>query len=150
MNDFNDPEAQNFRITDRNEEIDVKVVHEFLRNSYWAKDIPMEVVERSIQHSLCFSIFEGKSQIGFARVISDRATFAYLADVFILENYRGLGLSKRLMRRVIDHHELQGLRRWILATRDAHGLYEQFGFKPLEFPDRIMEVVDKDIYSAKL
>lgn len=129
--------------------LNVDVIYGFLSTSYWSKDIPRSVVEKSIRHSLCFGIYEKGIQIGFARVISDYATFAYLADVFVLDSHRGKGLSKWLMTCIQSHPELQNLRRWMLATRDAHGLYEQFGFNVTEKPDRLMEIVDMDIYSKK-
>jgi N-acetylglutamate synthase-like GNAT family acetyltransferase len=134
--------------------LDIKVIHDFLSNSYWAKDIPVEIVKCSIENSLCFGVYhndpEGASrQIGFARVISDFASFGYLADVFVVEEYRGKGISKKLMQQIMAHPQLQGLRRFCLATRDAHKLYEQFGFKELAHPDRLMEIVVQNIYSAK-
>src|SRR5262249_28232284 len=129
--------------------IDVRTVHQFLTKSYWAKGIPVETVQRSIAHSLCFAIYHQSQQIGFARVVSDRATFAYLADVFILEPYRGRGLSKWLMECIVGHSELQGLRRWILATRDAQSLYRQYGFTELKAPERWMELHRPDVYAAK-
>lgn len=122
------------------------MVHAFLTRSYWAKGIPVDVVRRCVDHSLCFSVFDSASQIGFARIISDCATFAYLADVFILDSYRGHGLSKWLMECIMHHPDLQGLRRWMLATRDAHGLYARFDFKPLAYPERMMEMVHENIY----
>jgi len=132
--------------------VDLKVVHGFLTNSYWAKGIPLETVQRSLQNSLCFGIYLQQNQgsgsdtrqVGFARVITDHATFAYLADVFVLDEFRGRGLSKWLMECIVKHPELQGLRRWCLVTRDAHGLYEQFGFKALPAPERWMERNDND------
>ena len=126
--------------------IDLATVHGFLTNSYWAKGIPAETVQRSIQNSFCFGVYREKQQVGFARIITDGATFAYLADVFILEPYRGRGLSKWLMECIMAHPELQGLRRWVLATRDAHKLYAQFGFAALKVPDRMMEILDPDVY----
>ena len=132
--------------TDR-ERMDVKAIHEFLSNSYWARDIPLAVVERAIQHSLCFGVFEGDEQVGFSRVITDYATYAYLGDVFILESHQGRGLAKWLMEIVMAHPELQGLRRWNLATRDAHSLYARHGFQPLRNPGSYMEVTDMDIYT---
>jgi GNAT superfamily N-acetyltransferase len=126
--------------------IDLGTVHEFLTNSYWARGIPLETVQRSIENSLCFGIYHGDRQIGFARVITDRATFAYLADVFVLPDYRGRGLSKWLMECIIAHPDLQGLRRWMLATQDAHGLYAQYGFSPLKAPERWMEIHRADVY----
>ena len=127
--------------------LDLAVVHGFLAASYWARGIPLAVVERSIRHSLCFGLYEGPAQIGFARVITVRATFAYLADVFVLDSHRGRGLSKVLMDAVVAHPELQGLRRWILLTRDAHTLYEKIGFTALAAPDRWMERWTPDLYA---
>ena len=124
--------------TDRSR-IDYEVIHGFLKTSYWAAKRPMETIRRSVEHSLPFGVYAGGRMIGFARVITDFGTFAYVADVFILEEFRGRGLSKRLMQAMLDHSELQGMRRWLLATLDAHGLYSQFGFKPLEEPFRWME-----------
>jgi GNAT superfamily N-acetyltransferase len=129
--------------------LDVPLIHEFLTASYWSPGIPIDVVERGIRHSLCFGVYRQREQVGFARVITDQATFAYLADVFILESHRGRGLSKRLMTAICDHPALQGLRRFMLATRDAHGLYEQFGFTPLANPSRIMERFRPDVYAAR-
>lgn len=132
--------------TDRSR-LDLDMIHGFLTNCYWAKGIPREVVARSIEHALCFGIYDDKgAQIGFARVISDFATIAYLGDVFVLEAHRGRGLSKWLMECIMQHPALQGLRRWILLTRDAHGLYSQFGFMPLKAPDRYMELHRPDVY----
>lgn len=133
--------------TDR-ERLILDVIHGFLTNSYWAKNIPREVVARSIEHSLCFGIYEGGTQIGFARVVSDFATVAYLGDVFVLESHRGRGLSKWLMECVMQHPALQNLRRWILLTRDAHGLYSQFGFTPVPAPERYMELHRADVYET--
>ena len=118
----------------------------FLRNSYWAEGIPIETVERSIKGSICFSVIYFNHQVGFARVITDTATFAYLADVFIDENFRGRGLSKWLMEVIINHPDLQGFRRFMLATRDAHGLYSQFGFTPLTNTDRWMHIHKPGVY----
>ena len=128
--------------------LDLAVVHGFLAESYWAKGIPLETVRRSIRNSLCFGLYEAENQIGFARVVSDRATFAYLADVFVLESHRGRGLGKLLMGAVVAHPDLQGLRRWMLATRDAHGLYAQYGFTPLPVPERFMQLHDPDVYAG--
>jgi len=128
--------------------LDIDMIHEFLTNSYWAEGIPRNVVARSIANSLCFGVFDGPQQVGFARVISDYATFAYLGDVFILEGHRGRGLANFLMQCIKQHPELQGLRRWTLATRDAHGLYAHFGFTPLSRPDRFMEIHHPDVYGA--
>lgn len=128
--------------------IDLKIVHHFLTNSYWAKGIPLETVQLSIENSICFGLYFAQEQIGFARVVTDRATFAYLADVFILEAYRGRGLSKWLMDCIVAHPDLQGLRRWMLATRDAHKLYAQYGFTPIQKPDRWMERHNPDVYQT--
>ena len=116
------------------------VIHAYLTRSYWSPGIPKEVVERAIANSLCFGIYLGAAQVGFARVVTDKATFAYLADVYVLEEHRGQGLSKRLVETIQSHAELQGLRRFLLATRDAHRLYAQFGFRPLAAPERMMEL----------
>jgi len=143
-------QVDGFMISDDKTKLQPDVIHHFLRNSYWAKDIPLEVVKRSIENSVCFGVYSGNKQVGFARVVSDLATFAYLADVFILEEYRGKGLSKRLMEYIMEYPQLQGLRRWMLATRDAHGLYVQYDFKPLAIPDRWMEKQVEDIYQKKI
>jgi len=119
--------------------LDLTTIHRFLSGSYWAKGIPREVVERSVRHSICFGAFEGDRQVGFARVISDRATFAYVADVFVLDGHRGRGIGKRIMACMTSHPELQNLRLWSLFTRDAHGLYRQHGFREARYPDRLME-----------
>ena len=138
-----------FLISTERARLDLDVIHGFLTNCYWAKGIPREIVTRSIEHSLCFGIYDGRgAQVGFARVISDFATFAYLGDVFVLEPYRGRGLSKWLMQCIMQHPALQGLRRWILLTRDSHGLYSQFGFTPLRAPERYMELHRSDVYEG--
>ncbi len=125
---------------------DVDMIHRFLTCCYWAEDIPRGIVRRSIENAVCFGVFDGDNQVGFARVITDRATYAYIGDVFILEPHRGRGLSKLLMRTIMAHPELQGLRRWSLVTNDAHGLYQQFGFTPLARPQRYMEIVNPAVY----
>lgn len=126
--------------------LDLNVIHGFLTRSYWSPGIPRETVERAIQNSMPFGLYLGAAQIGFARVITDFSSFGYLADVFILEEHRGKGLSKWMMETLFSHPELQGFRRWMLATRDAHGLYRQVGFTPLAAPERFMEKWDPDIY----
>ena len=126
--------------------IDKEIVYGFLAQSYWAKGIPRDVFERAIANSLCFSAFDGEAQVGFARVATDRATFAYLADVFVLPAHRGRGLSKLLMETIVAHPDLQGLRRWVLITRDAHGLYARYGFTPLAKVDGYMERWDPEVY----
>ena len=128
--------------------LDVAVIHGFLTMSYWAAGVPMDVVKRSIEHSLAFGVFKEDQQVGFARVITDYATFAYLGDVFILEPYRGRGLSKWLMEVIVGHPDLQGLRRWVLLTRDAHGLYGQVGFTEPSHPERYMERHFPDVYKG--
>jgi GNAT superfamily N-acetyltransferase len=127
--------------------MDVALIHRYLsEESYWAKGIPRELVERSIANSLCFGAFDGEAQVGFARVITDYATFGYLADVFVVESHRGRGIAKELMRAVMEHPELRVLRRWHLVTRDAHGLYAQFGFVPLDAPERHMARTLRNAY----
>lgn len=125
---------------------DVAVIHGYLTSSYWAKGIPLDTVKRSLQGALCFALLHQGRQVGFARVITDSATIAYLGDVFVLPECRGQGLSKWLMECVLAHPQLQGLRRWILATADAHGLYEKYGFTALKSPDRFMEKHDAGVY----
>ena len=137
----------NFTISTDKSRLNLEYIHQYLCNrSYWAENIPIDVVEKSIQGSICFGIYVDETQIGFARVITDTACFAYLADVFVDEQYRGRGLSKWLMEVIMSHPDLQGLRRFILATRDAHGLYQQFGFSLLSFPERWMHIHNPDVY----
>ena len=119
--------------------LDLDVIHDFLAQSYWAAGIRREVVERSIRHSICFGAFDGERQVGFARVISDRATYAYVADVFVLPSHRGRGIGKGLMACIAAHPDLQRLRLWTLFTRDAHGLYRQYGFGEPRHAERLME-----------
>ncbi len=138
-----------FVISTDPERLSLDVVYGFLTNCYWAKGIPREVVAQSIQSSLCFGVYDGNgAQVGFARVISDFATIAYIGDVFVLETHRGHGLGKWLMQCIMQHPRLQNLRRWILTTRDAHGLYSQVGFTPVKFPERFMELHNPDVYEA--
>jgi GNAT superfamily N-acetyltransferase len=142
---------ENFTVTCDPAKIDMGVVSDFLTSSYWATGISEETVARSLENSLCFALLDGDQQVGFARVISDRATIAYLGDLFVLPEHRGRGLAKWLMECIFSHSDLQGLRRWILATRDAHDLYRHFGFTPLANPDVFMELVNPDVYvSTKL
>jgi GNAT superfamily N-acetyltransferase len=127
--------------------LDLDVIHKFLTNCYWARGVPREVVARSMERALCFGIYDGRgAQLGFARVISDFATIAYVGDVFVLESHRGGGLGKWLMECIVQHPALQNLRRWILTTRDAHGLYAQVGFTPVKSPERYMERHDPNVY----
>jgi N-acetylglutamate synthase-like GNAT family acetyltransferase len=128
--------------------IDLDVVYLFLSKSYWAKGIPRETVARSIRNSLCFGVYKRGKQVGFARVISDYATYAYIGDVFVVEAYRGEGVGQRLMKWIMEHPNLQGLRRWSLVTRDAHGLYSRFGFTPLKSPERHMEIHNANVYNS--
>lgn len=128
--------------------IDVDTVWGWLRVTYWAAGIPRETVARAIRHSIPFGLFDGSRPIGFARVVTDRATFAYVADVFVEEAARGRGLAAWLMQAIRAHPELQGLRRWMLATRDAHGLYAKTGFVPMAHPDWFMEIHRPDMYRS--
>lgn len=121
--------------------LDMAAVHAYLTRSYWSPGIAFERVQRAAANSLCFGLFHGAEQVGFARVVTDKTTFAYLADVYVLEAHRGQGLSKWLVQTILAHPELQGLRRFLLATADAHGLYAQFGFQPLAKPERMMQIV---------
>ena len=139
-----------FIVTDRREDLDIETIHNFLRESYWAKGIPRPIVEKAVNNSLCFGLYHNSKQVGFGRAVSDHATFAYLTDVFVVPAYRGRGLGKWLVSCIIGHSELQGLRRWMLATLDAHKLYEQNGFIPLRKPEWFMEINDPDIYQREV
>jgi GNAT superfamily N-acetyltransferase len=130
------------------ERLDLDVIHGFLTECYWAKGIPRDVVARSIENSLCFGVYTRGNQVGFARVISDFATYAYIGDVFVLEPFRGRGLGKWLMGCIMKHPRLQGLRRWSLCTHDAHDLYAQFGFMPPRWPEIYMEIYRADVYRS--
>ncbi len=127
---------------------DVTAIHAFLTQSYWSPGVPRSTIERAIANSLCFGAFWQGQQVGFARMVTDKATFAYLCDVYVLEAHRGQGLAQELMNHIVRHPDLQGLRRMMLATRDAHGLYAKYGFKPLAAPDLMMEVHRPNVYSA--
>ncbi len=135
-----------FTVTTDRARLDRDVILRFLSSSYWAENIPRDIVDKSIDHSLCFGLLEENRQIGFARVVTDGATFAFLADVFVLPQHRGAGLGKWLIECVRSHPDVQGLRRWLLGTRDAHGLYQQFGFTPLRRPEIFMEIFNPDVY----
>jgi GNAT superfamily N-acetyltransferase len=126
--------------------LDVKAIHAFLAGTYWSPGIPRATVQRAIENSVCVGTYMDGQQIGFARMVTDKATFAYLADVYVLEEHRGKGLSKRMMEGLLQLQELQGLRRMMLATRDAHALYEKFGFKALATPARFMELHNPNAY----
>jgi GNAT superfamily N-acetyltransferase len=135
-----------YTISTDKERLNVSLIHNFLSNSaYWAKGRSLEVVKRAIQNSLNFGVYKDGEQIGFARVVTDYATFAWLADVFILDDYRGHGLSKWLIEVIVSHQQLQGFRRWVLATRDAHELYRRFRFAGLKEPARWMERFDSNV-----
>lgn len=146
MNIVREHTHQGFLFSTDKSKLNLTYIHQFLTNSYWAKGIPIDLVGQSIKNALCFGIYEDNKQIGFARVITDYTTFAYLADVFVDEAYRGRDLSKTLMTFILSFEEFRMLRRFILATRDAHGLYAQFGFTPLKAPDRFMELHQPDVY----
>jgi len=137
-----------FIIDTERSRLDISFIHQYLSRSYWAEGISSEIIKKAIDGSICFGMYHAEKQIGFARIITDAATFAYLADVFIDENYRGRGLSKWLMKVIMEHESVQGLRRFMLATRDAHGLYSQFGFTLLNNADRWMQVHNPDVYKC--
>lgn len=139
--------ANGYRVTNSLSDMDLDSIYAFIADSYWAKDIPRETFELSLLNSLCFGLLdEGNKQIGFARMITDKATFAYLADVFILPAYQGQGLAKQLMNEVMTHPDLQGLRKMMLTTSDAHQLYKKFGFTSLTAPSKCMEKVNPSVY----
>ncbi|WP_076541030.1 GNAT family N-acetyltransferase [Shewanella sp. UCD-KL21] len=139
--------SKGYVISTDKHQLDLSVIHGFISQSYWAKGMPKTVLAKAIEHSLCFGVFTNQGeQVGFARLITDRATFAYLADVFITKPHRGLGLSKLLIETVISHPDVQGLRRMMLATKDAHGLYAQYGFLPVDNPEILMQIWRPNIY----
>ena len=135
-----------FAVSDDPARLDKATVVRFITGSYWAEGIPQATMQRAIAHSLCFGLYEGDKQVGFARVVTDRATFGYLCDVFVDESHRGEGLGQWLVECVLQHPELQGLRRLSLMTRDAHTLYERFGFKPMADPTRYLEIHRPNVY----
>jgi GNAT superfamily N-acetyltransferase len=139
-------EREGYLISTDPAQFDLDAIHAYLVRAYWCEGIPRETMERAIANSLCFALLRGTAQIGFARVVTDSATYAYLCDVYVLEDYRGKGLGKWLMECVMAHPALQGLRRFSLATRDAHGLYRKFGFRELSKPESMMEILRPDIY----
>lgn len=136
---YKEYKRDNYLISTDPSKIQLNVVHEFLANSYWAKNIPIDLVKKSLDNSLCFTLLKRDRQIGFARLVTDYSTFAYLADVFVLDEFRDIGLSKWIMEIIMNFPEVQGLRTWILKTWDAHGLYEKYGFSSSKFPERVME-----------
>ena len=138
---------EEFRISADKTLLDFDLIYAFISQSYWAKGIPKTTMQKAIDNSLCFGVYhQDNSQVGFARLSTDKATFAYLADVFIIESHRGMGLSKLLMQTIISHPDLQGLRRMMLATYDAHELYKQYGFKSIEKPESLMQIWQPDVY----
>ena len=138
---------ENYRISSDQNDLDIESIHKFISNSYWAKGIPLKILTRAISNSLCFGVFDKKRrQVGFAHMVTDSATYAYLADVYILEAHRGKGLSKMLMEEIMSHPDLQGLRRMTLATADAHGLYKKYGFSELSNPEIFMENWNPEVY----
>ena len=138
-----------YTISTDNARLDIKTIHDFIANhSYWGQGRVVEVVQRALDHSLNFGLYIGKEQVGFARVVTDYATFAWVADVFVVPEHRGRGLSKWLMEIILAHPQLQGFRRWVLATKDAHSLYERFGFIPLHRPERWMERPDPNMQES--
>ncbi|WP_462180090.1 GNAT family N-acetyltransferase [Pseudoalteromonas gelatinilytica] len=138
---------QGYKISTDKTDLDFEVIYGFISKSYWASGIPRHTLETAISNSFCFGVYDSHDyQIGFARLITDKATFAYLADVFIVESHRGKGLSKWLVESIVSHPELQGLRRMVLATRDAHGLYAQYGFLPIEYPEMFMQIWNPNVY----
>lgn len=140
-----------YEISTDSARLDVAAIHAYLTRSYWSPGIPIEIVERALRHSLCFGVYESASgaQVGFARIVTDYTTFAYLCDVYVLEEHRGHGLAKRMMRELMAHPALTGARRIMLATRDAHGLYRHSGFVEAGRAGNLMEIVRPDIYAAK-
>jgi len=138
-----------YTISTDKSKLDLNVIHGYLSRSYWAENIPVEIVKRSVDNSLCFGVYVNEKQIGFARVISDYTTFAYLADVFILEEERGRGLAKRLMECILEHRQLRGLRNFCLMTKDAHSLYKRYGFKNIPKPENFMARKIEGIYKKE-
>ena len=136
-------------VSDDRQKLDIPFIHQVLSKSYWAENIPLATVEQAINHSISFGVYLNEKQVGFARVISDRATFAYLADVFITEEFRGNGFSKKLMETIHAHPDLQGIRRWMLITRDAQPLYRQFAWTDITYPERFMQKHDPNVYKPK-
>lgn len=136
-----------YSVSNDTSRLDLDVIHGYLCNAYWCEKIPRETVERAMRHSLCFGLYDRDRQVGFARIVTDYATYAYVCDVFVLEKHRGRGLGTWLMQCITSHPDLQGLRRWCLTTRDAHELYEKAGFERTRMPERYMDRVKPDIYN---
>jgi len=137
-----------YRLSLDREEMNIMLIHKFLTNSYWAKGVSMSVLEKAFRNSFCFGLFDNNQQVSFGRFITDRATYAYLADVFVLPEYQGRGLAKMMMKQVLKHPDLIGLRRIMLATRDAHGLYEKLGFETLSDPSVFMQCWTPNVYQS--
>lgn len=139
-----------YSLSDDKALLQLDVIHSFLARSYWSPDIPIEILRRAVDNSMTVGVYRdeptGRRQVGFARLVTDRATFAYLADVFVVEEARGLGVSKAIVAYFVEHPELQTLRRWMLVTRDAHGLYRKFGFEPVDDTSRLMQRLDPGVY----
>lgn len=136
-----------YKISCKAEDMDIVAIHKFISRTYWAKNIPLKTMQKAINNSLCFGVFTlAGEQIAFARMVTDSATFAYLADVYVLQEHRGQGISKYLMNEIQNHRELQGIRRMFLATSDAHGLYQQFGYRTLQHPELFMELHQPNVY----
>jgi N-acetylglutamate synthase-like GNAT family acetyltransferase len=127
-------------ITTDKSKLNLNLIHKFLRTAYWSKGRSAEIINKSIKNSLCFGVYNKNEQLGFARVVTDYSIFAYMADVFILEDYRDMGIGKRLIQTILGYPELKDVKRWMLATTDAHKFYSQFGFKGLEHPEKVMEL----------
>ena len=148
-----DMNEQDYEISTDKTRLDLEMIHDFFANrSYWSTGVPFSVVEKSIENSLCFGVYDQERQVGFGRVVTDFATIAYVGDIFILEHYRGRGLGKKLVKNIMDHPELQGLRLWLLGTKDAHALYRQFGFQKVAetpFLDRFMVIRNSGVYQKK-
>ena len=136
------PSKNRYTVSTDPTRFDLALIHRFLRSSYWAKSRPRRMIEKSIRHSFCFAIFFEDQQVGFARVITDHAVFAYLADVFVIPEHQGRGAGATLLRAILKHPKLQNIKRWLLATRDAHKFYAQFGFQPLDKPKRYMTILN--------
>lgn len=150
MDTFQTRAVGTYTISDDPSRLDFKAMHAYLERAYWSEEIPLEIVERAARASLCIGAYDANgAQVGLARFVSDFATFAYVCDVYVLEEHRGHGLSKAMMAMASEHPKLQGLRRWTLVTNDAHGLYEQFGFRAVANPERFMERTVPNIYKKK-
>lgn len=140
---------QKYSVSTNKAKLDFNVIHRFISQTYWAKGIPKSVMQKAIDNSMCFGVYSAHNeQVGFARVVTDNATFAYLADVFIAPDLQGNGLSKLLVKTIVEHPDLQGLRRFLLATSDAHGLYAQYGFKPIDNPALLMQINPENVYEG--